>query len=135
MRTRKIWRVEDRERGGPYRTDCAHQMDEAYLAARKGGDGRTVYEHPGPRDNGERGSALYRQAELPLHDPLRGWVFGFATLKQYRAWFFSRHHARVGSELGFSLVRYRVPAVDVVDGHHQLIFRPESAVEVERRAL
>ena len=118
MKMRKIWRLEHKDGAGIYASGIAVCVMESILASAR---------HPMPHDDvglrdvwGDVGSC--------------DWYFGFASLAQYRAWFFKRAHRKAFEMAGAVLRLYVVPAHSYHRGMNQAIFIRAQAHVVQERS-
>lgn len=131
MKMRKIWRLETKSGKGVYahRGDCDRVMDAFYAID---GDWSTD-RHPCPHDDvvlREIWNSLTRDYTF-ANNP---WYFGFASLAQYRAWFFTRKSRRILGEAGIVLRLYEVPVEDYRRGMNQAIFMRRCQRLVQERS-
>lgn len=110
----KVYRVEDDEGGGPYSGKHHRKVEIAYPK-----DAQVYW--PVPCEDG-------------LSDVPRDYVYGFASMKQVRAWFGSKGR-RALAKLGFGLTVFDVDAKSVRRGYHQVAFHKDEAQPIKRLDL
>lgn len=117
-----IWRIENEDGEGIYRGSTGlFNIDE--------GSTMTSARHPCPIYDNGLGWTDIDSSEREL------WKFGFATLAQMRQWVY-KSKWRIGlDQLGFSLVRYRVPDEFCRRSNFQAIFHSGHVERVEVRRV
>lgn len=118
--SRFIWRLEGRDGVGVYRTADPENVITRVQTRYIKGD-----RWPGPPEDG---------LDTPI-DPQANWItmmtgttrdrYGFANLKQARAWFCDADDMARWASLGVSLVAYRRDTALVNEGGHQVAFIPD----------
>lgn len=125
-----VWRLETENGNGPY---CLFQGGECDL-----------HEFIGLPFSPQR--CPEPKADFACYQLLRRWIlfgdcmisprdvrFGFSSLRQYLAWFFTQPARRNLSRLGVQLVRYEVDSHSVFWGEKQIAFDRLRARKIEYR--
>lgn len=113
--TRLVWRMEDARGNGAFEATPLGLWEARY----PGGTWAYMRDHPLPYDDG-------------LPRPEFDVRFGCRDCDQLRHWF-PPFMVDVFPDYGLDLTVWRVPAEDVLDGGHQVAFKPDHAECIERR--
>ena len=107
---------------GPWQTGAVHRYDD------NRSDGHcSAYEHPGPRCDGEAGTALAEMFRRG-RDDRDHYVFGFRSKTQLVLWFSSRAGRQAMQDAGTAVIRvYEVAPEDVAAGNRQVAFNHNTA--------
>ncbi len=120
-----VWRVETKNGEGVYSCDAANYA--LGIIDDEGSD-----RHPPPQSD----PSLADWWDMMSLDVAERYFFGFTTLAQYRAWFFTRESRKRLAEhpSGVRLVKYWVHPAYLKRGDYQTVFLRDMAVKMEERA-
>lgn len=131
MKKHTIWRVENELGNGPYtgQGNCADQLIR--------GPYRNLHIDTEKRPDAYFDPLLRDAFNMKCHDDrtkVRGWAFGFKTIRDYRAWFPTRDLQGFLNERGFMLVQFEASPKSIIHGTKQSVFRREEAKAIAKRA-